>query len=115
MRDFQRSLRANADRLLHARDLVEAVVQTIGQSLGCRDRAGHTATAAGPGDRQVGEGDSRWRSTGAARSSLMSLNAVLSNALSGLAVAQNALSRDLQQRRQRQHRGLLAAAAQQEA
>ena len=41
MRDFQRSLRANADRLLHARDLVEAVVQTIGQSLGAASASAH--------------------------------------------------------------------------
>ena len=40
----------------------------------------------------------------------MSLNAVLSNALSGFAVAQNALSVTSQQRRQRQHGRLLAAA-----
>ena len=41
MRDFQRSLRANADRLLHARELVEAVVQTISQSLGAAPASAH--------------------------------------------------------------------------
>jgi hypothetical protein len=34
MRDFQASVRANADRLLQARSVVEGVVQALGQSLG---------------------------------------------------------------------------------
>ena len=34
MRDLQATVRANAERLLHARGIVEAVVQTIGQSPG---------------------------------------------------------------------------------
>ena len=33
MREFQATVRANADRLLQARGVVEAVVQTIGQSI----------------------------------------------------------------------------------
>lgn len=47
MREFQRSVRANADRLRSARSLVEALVQTIGQgSLGPDRRyAGGAATA----------------------------------------------------------------------
>ena len=59
MRDFQRSLRANADRLLHARDLVEAVVQTIGQSLGAAPASAHRYGGPAQADRQVGEGHSR--------------------------------------------------------
>ena len=34
MREFQDTVRSNADRLLQARSVVEAVVQTIGHSLG---------------------------------------------------------------------------------
>ena len=41
MREFQTTVRANADRLLQARGVVEAVVQTIGQSI--------AADGSGPG------------------------------------------------------------------
>ena len=45
MRDFQATVRSNADRLLQARTVVEAVVQTIGHSL---------AAGAGQGQRYAG-------------------------------------------------------------
>ena len=40
MREFQATVRANADRLLQARGVVEAVVQAIGDSLGAAIPAG---------------------------------------------------------------------------
>jgi hypothetical protein len=55
MRDFQASVRANADRLLQARSVVEGVVQALGQSLG--------GDPAAPGYRQgpapAGDGSAR--------------------------------------------------------
>ena len=55
MRDFQASVRANADRLLQARSVVEGVVQALGQSLG--------GDPAAPGYRQgpalSGDGSAR--------------------------------------------------------
>ena len=47
MRDFQRSLRANADRLLHARDLVEASCRRSARASVPR-RHGSTGAAARP-------------------------------------------------------------------
>ena len=47
MREFQATVRSNADRLLQARSVVEAVVQAIGHSLG--SAGGHApGYAAGP-------------------------------------------------------------------
>ena len=45
MREFQATVRSNAERLLQARGVVEAVVQTIGQSL---------ASGGGPAHRYAG-------------------------------------------------------------
>lgn len=47
MREFQATVRSNADRLLQARSVVEAVVQTIGHSIASGGNQG-TRYAAGP-------------------------------------------------------------------
>ena len=60
MREFQATVRSNADRLLQARSVVEAVVQTIGHSLA--SAGGHAPRyAAGPQAAAdiVGAGDPR--------------------------------------------------------
>ena len=46
MRELQAAARANADRLLQARGVVEAVVQAIGDSLGAAGTGGRTYAAA---------------------------------------------------------------------
>ena len=48
MREFQATVRANADRLLQSRRVVEALVQVIGESLGTavRRRRGYGAAVA---------------------------------------------------------------------
>jgi len=56
MRDFQAAVTANADRLLQARSVVEAVVQAIGQSLGA-DAVTAQRYAAGP--QAVADGSGR--------------------------------------------------------
>lgn len=56
MREFQATARANADRLRQARSVVEAVIQTIGQSIAAG--AGEDQRYAG-GPRPVGEPSAR--------------------------------------------------------
>lgn len=50
MREFQGSVRANADRLLQSRQVVEGIVQAIGESLGTVAPRGYGGSAAGAGD-----------------------------------------------------------------
>jgi hypothetical protein len=55
MREFQTTVRSNADRLLQARAVVEAVVQTIGHSLA----ADGTSARYAPGAQAAGDAGAR--------------------------------------------------------
>ncbi len=55
MREFQATVRSNAERLLQARGVVEAVVQTIGHSLAAEGAGARYA----PGPQTVGDAGAR--------------------------------------------------------